>query len=148
MTSESQWYFFVPGIPIAQPRSRAVYTRNQPRMYTPDNGIVKWKRSIQFIARQNWHGRAMPDAFYVGLEIVFPRPKSMIWKTKPMPTVWHIKKPDRDNLDKAVLDALTGIFWIDDCQACDGRIKKRIAGGGEECGVYVLVHKLTEEELR
>ena len=144
MTSDREWHFFVPGTPIAQPRSRAVFTRNQPRMYTPDNGIVKWKRSVQFAARQVWHGKAMPDGFRVDLHLVFPRPKSMVWKTKPMPTLLHIKKPDRDNLDKAVLDALTGIFWVDDCQVCEGTIRKRIAGGDESEGVFVSIYRLGE----
>lgn len=61
-----------------------------------------------------------------------------------MPSIRHIKKPDRDNLDKAVLDALTGIFWIDDCQVCDGRIRKRIASGDESEGVFVSISVLEE----
>jgi Holliday junction resolvase RusA-like endonuclease len=31
-----------------------------------------------------------------------------------MPRLPHTSKPDRDNLDKAVMDALKGIAWIDD----------------------------------
>lgn len=139
-----QWNFFVPGSPVAQPRIRATVTGGNARMYTPDNGVVRWKRSIKFIARQNWHGLAMPDAFRVDLEFIFARPKAMTWKTKPMPSINHLKKPDRDNLDKAVLDALTGIFWQDDCQVCDGRIQKRIASGAENEGVYVSVFRMGE----
>jgi Holliday junction resolvase RusA-like endonuclease len=63
-----------------------------------------------------------------------------------MPSIWHVKKPDRDNLDKAVLDALTGIFWHDDCQVCSGSIEKRIAGGGDESGVEIFVYRFEEME--
>ena len=37
---------------------------------------------------------------------------------------WKDTGKDRDNCDKLILDALTGIFWLNDSQICDGRIKK------------------------
>jgi Holliday junction resolvase RusA-like endonuclease len=38
-------------------------------------------------------------------------------------------KPDRDNLDKAVCDAITAAgVWADDSQVTDGRIRKRYVG--------------------
>lgn len=86
----------------------------------------------------------MDGPFYVHLKFVFPRPKSMVWKTKEMSRIWHTKKPDRDNLEKAVLDALTGIFWVDDCQVCAGRVEKWIASGDESEGVFVSILVLEE----
>ena len=38
--------------------------------------------------------------------------------------VWHTTRPDRDNLDKFILDAMCGVFWRDDSIICDGRIQK------------------------
>ena len=38
--------------------------------------------------------------------------------------IWKDTGKDRDNCDKLILDALTGIFWLNDSQVCDGRIKK------------------------
>lgn len=38
--------------------------------------------------------------------------------------IWKDTGKDRDNCDKLILDALTGIFWVNDSQVCDGRIKK------------------------
>lgn len=40
------------------------------------------------------------------------------------------KKPDRDNIDKFVLDALEGLCWVNDVQVCDGRVMKRWADEG------------------
>ena len=37
---------------------------------------------------------------------------------------WHTSKPDRDNVDKLILDSLTGIFWRDDSQVCAGGVSK------------------------
>lgn len=56
-----------------------------------------------------------------------------------MPRLPHAKKPDRDNLDKAYLDALRGLLWIDDAQICDGRIEKWIAAGDEQPHVLITV---------
>jgi Holliday junction resolvase RusA-like endonuclease len=58
------------------------------------------------------------------------------------------KKPDRDNLDKAVLDALTRCkFWLDDCQVCAGNISKQYTLVGVRPGVYISVWQL-EESVR
>ena len=40
---------------------------------------------------------------------VMPRTQSQICKKKPMPRIPHQKKLDRDNLDKALMDALKGL---------------------------------------
>lgn len=76
---------------------------------------------------------------------VFPRPLSMVWKKKPMPRVLHTKKPDIDNVQKAIQDALTGIAWTDDAQVC-GMLNPRkwIAAGGEE--PHVEIEWYEEEE--
>lgn len=38
---------------------------------------------------------------------------------------WKDTGKDRDNCDKYILDALTGIFFLNDSQVCDGRIMKK-----------------------
>jgi Holliday junction resolvase RusA-like endonuclease len=43
-----------------------------------------------------------------------PRPKYI-----KKDAIWHTKKPDIDNLAKAVMDALNGIVWKDDSQICE-----------------------------
>lgn len=37
---------------------------------------------------------------------------------------YKISKPDRDNLDKFVLDAMSKVYWKDDSQVCAGEILK------------------------
>jgi Holliday junction resolvase RusA-like endonuclease len=98
-----QWNIFVAGLPIAQPRTRATAISGHARLYTPNNGIRAWKQSIQIAARQVWHGEPMTGPMRVDCRFVFPRVDAQIWKRKPMPAIWHCKKPDRDNLDKAFL---------------------------------------------
>lgn len=145
--SNYRWVFFVPGTPIAQPRARATAIGGHARMYTPTKHIKKWKYEIQLAARQQWHGEPMQGPFSVELLFTFPRSQAITWKTKPMPALWHVNKPDRDNLDKAVLDSLTGIFWKDDCQVCDGRIMKRTASGKQPEGVLVAITHMRDMEI-
>ena len=38
-----------------------------------------------------------------------------LWQRYSLPLI-HIKKPDRDNLEKMVMDALNGVYWKDDSQ--------------------------------
>lgn len=79
----------------------------------------------------------------VTCEFVFPRPKSHFTskgQIKADAPVWHTQKPDRDNLDKAVLDTLTKIeMWRDDSQVCSGQLLKRWAALGEPSGVQIAV---------
>jgi len=46
-------------------------------------------------------------------------------KLKDSAPVWKDTGKDRDNCDKFVLDALTGVFFLNDSQVCDGRIIKK-----------------------
>jgi Holliday junction resolvase RusA-like endonuclease len=44
---------------------------------------------------------------------------------KGKPTgIWAVTKPDRDNIDKIVLDSLNGVAWIDDATVTAGGVYK------------------------
>jgi len=143
--------FFAPCIPKGQPRVRACRRGSFSGVYTPDTAD-RFKSDVQLAAKRAF-ALQMPsgatfgrDAVRVDWECVFPRPhahftgKGQIKDSAPN---WHIQKPDRDNLDKAILDSLTTIaIWRDDCQVCSGMIIKRWAAMGETCGVQITI---TEE---
>ena len=125
--------FIVPGIPIAQPRARATAIGGHARMYeSKSHPVAAFKAACRLAARAAYDGPPFDCPLVVDIDFVFPRSKSQIWKKQSMPRMWHTKKPDRDNCDKAVLDALNGILWIDDCQICRGTIAKYIAAGNEQ----------------
>ena len=53
----------------------------------------------------------------------------------------HIVKPDRDNLVKSCLDALTTLgMWRDDCQVCDGETRKIYVE--ENPGAWIRIRRL------
>ncbi len=104
----------IPGEPIAQPRAKATTIgAHHVRMYTPAKtstgrtiGIVEYKAAVRRAAGEAYIAAPLDCPVEVDCEWVFGRPKALTWKKKPMPRVPHTRKPDRDNLDKATLDAL------------------------------------------
>jgi len=66
----------------------------------------------------------------VDVDFVLKRPQNVSIKKHGKGLVWSPKRPDRDNLDKAVLDALTGVLWYDDAQIVTGRIRTLYAEVG------------------
>jgi len=140
--------FIVAGIPVAQPRVKATIRGNHAGVYTPtktstgrSNGVAEFKAAIRKAASE-FEGSLPTGPLRVDAVFVFPRQKNRIWKSKPMPRYRMVTKPDRDNLDKGLLDSLKGILWIDDNQVCDGRIQKWHAAGDEKPHVLVTVTKL------
>lgn len=140
---------FVHGEPKAQPRSRAFSRNGKAGVYDPGTA-EGWKGAIAASLKSH-AGRAIPDALRVDLIFYFPRPKSHFGtgrnagKLKLTAPVWHTKKPDIDNLEKAVYDALSeksGIgLWKDDTQVVQSRPEKRFADdrpAGMQIDIYSL----------
>jgi Holliday junction resolvase RusA-like endonuclease len=127
--------FDVYGIPKAQPRPRA-FARKMGNKYVArvfEAGTAEeWKSLIAAAAKPHTPPTPILGPVCVDLTFFFPRPKSHFRTGKNAGALrddaplWHTGKPDRDNLEKAVLDALTqlGGFWRDDSQVCDGRVVK------------------------
>lgn len=138
----------VPAIPVAQPRQRHRIAKSAAGKsfvvnYTPSKAPVNdFKATVRHAAASEYQGPPFTGPLRVDVCCVFPRPAGMFWKTKPMPRVPHAKKPDRDNVDKAVLDSLKGLLFLDDAQACQGNIEKWVASGDEQPHVLIGVSEL------
>jgi Holliday junction resolvase RusA-like endonuclease len=116
--------FFVPGTPKAQPRPRA-FARNfggkwQARVYDASTA-EGWKAAIAVAAKPFLPSEPLVGPVELHIDFYMPRPKSHSTKKglRPAAPNWHTQKPDIDNLEKAVMDALTQIgMWSDDSQVC------------------------------
>lgn len=138
--------FFVPGDPKGQPRARRGAGKH---MYTPDtaNGF---KECIYAVAREHTPKVPLTGPVSMTVTAVFARPKSHYGTGKNADKLrsdaphYHTSKPDRDNVEKAILDALTRLgFWKDDAQVCDGRMTKIYEGGVPmKVGCYVVITAL------
>ena len=114
-------------------------------MYNPPGPVDAFKAHVRLAAGVAYKGAPFGGPVRVDLHFMFPRPKNKIWKKRAMLPYRHIKKPDKDNLEKSVYDALTGLLWIDDCQICDGRTQKWVISGDERPGVRISIRELRNE---
>ena len=141
--------FFAPCIPKGQPRVKACRRGAFTRVYTPDTAD-DFKEAVMNNAMAAIFGMCRPvfgtGPVRVDWECVFPRPKAHFTakgQIKASAPKWHTQTPDRDNIDKAILDALTSIeMWHDDRQACSGMLIKRWAALGEPSGVQITITAL------
>lgn len=132
--------FTIPAVPVAQPRQRHANRGDFIQSYIEkDNPVWAFKAAAQLAAAAIYSGPPLDTPLRVDLVFVMPRPKTMYWKKKPMPRVPFGKKPDRDNLEKSLYDALNKRLWRDDSLICDGRVQKVYAAGDEQPHVEITV---------
>lgn len=119
--------FRVNGTPKGQPRPRAFVRGNRAAVYDP--GTAEGWKSCIAMACKDIEGAMISSPLTVTLTFYMPRPKGHFRSNgalKPSaPVMLCAKKPDADNLAKAVLDALSGIrAWIDDDQVVELTVHK------------------------
>lgn len=150
--------FFVPGLPVGQPRAKATSAGGRTRMYTPTtlkqsdgskkpHPIVLFKAMVRTASHNAMVAAGLSKAEGpVTCEITasFPRKSRPKWLEKGSywEAAWksggavpHTPKPDRDNMEKACLDAMKDIVFCDDKQVWDGPVRKFIAAKDESVGV-------------
>ena len=133
--------FFVSGTPKAQPRVKAFRRGNHAGVYTPDSA-ENWKAAVRQEASANALESLITGPIRLQLDFFMPRPKAHLDRhgiPKPKSPVWHSKKPDLDNLIKAVTDAITDTqrIWLDDSQICQITATKTYALQHSGCSVRI-----------
>lgn len=98
--------------------------------------VAKWRREIASVAREHM-GDEAPSQDALGVELVFrfPRPKSH----GPGAPLFRTQRPDVDKLARAVLDACTGIVYMDDCQVVALGAQKQY---GDAAGVEIIIESM------
>ena len=135
----------VRGEPKAQPRVNHFYNKKlgAVRTYTPGTA-EEWKSLIAEAARDKIPESPLRGPTRVDISFRFKRPKSH-YRTgrrsselRPDAPTHHTNKPDRDNLDKAVLDVLVRIgMLVDDSVVCYGEISKWYDDANPGCTITV-----------
>lgn len=125
----------IPGNPRPQgrPRTRIITPKFGKAFATiyEDGKDKRAKVHIQSNVRSQAPAEPLTGPLEVELWFYLPRPQGNYGtgrnagQLKASAAKFHIKKPDSDNCEKLLLDALTGIFWNDDSQICDTHIHKR-----------------------
>jgi len=111
-------------------------------------GLVEWQDQVARRARQEWASSPAPFPFELELEFQLPRPRSE-WAARfdgalrKGASVYPTRRPDLDKLERAILDALTGVVYVDDSQVVGITSRKRFhAKVLDPTGVWVTVRRL------
>jgi Holliday junction resolvase RusA-like endonuclease len=96
--------------------------------YTP-KATALYENWVKLCCQQAMEGRLpLTGALHVSLTFVMPIPKSYSKRDKAAISeglLLPAKKPDIDNLEKAVLDGANGVLWRDDAQVVSKTAQKR-----------------------
>lgn len=123
--------FEVLGVPVGKGRPKFSTVNGHAVAYTPAK-TANYETLVKLSYQQKYAGcmfdkdiplRAIIRAF-------FPIPKSASKKKQEQMRdlrILHTKKPDADNVIKAVLDALNGVAYYDDSQVAEVMISKAYA---------------------
>lgn len=119
--------------PQSRPRFSKWGTYEDPKM-------LKWRKEVTNYIKENYDGDYFDGAVSVNVTFYMKAPKTISKepsKKAKLPTlkkfqnfvrelIWHDKKPDIDNLVKAVFDSISKseIVWTDDNIVCDLHAKK------------------------
>jgi Holliday junction resolvase RusA-like endonuclease len=123
---------FVNGIPKAQPRPRMTAAGH---VYNP-NSADAWKEIVR-TAFNAFRRTPLTNPIRLRVSFFLPRPKAM----KGEAAVPHVKKPDVDNLLKAVMDAMTNAgVWKDDALVYVTEAGKWYAQG-KKTGAQIMVEE-------
>ncbi|HHK42098.1 MAG TPA: RusA family crossover junction endodeoxyribonuclease [Planctomycetaceae bacterium] len=150
----SSVFFILPGKPVGQgrPRMRTVKTkdgRSFASAYDPAKSR-NYKSLVQDIAAralEDVGGQILSGPCSVHIHAKAAWPRSQWRKRTPRPLSWWTGKPDIDNIAKAILDAMSGVVYLDDTQVCRLSVEKTRPPQGEPDCVRVSVFEVGDGDL-
>lgn len=109
------------------------------RVFSPGTAEA-WKADVVRAGESMRPAEPLSGPVRVDIDFFLPRPKRLMRRRDPDGPVPAIGKPDRDNLDKAVLDALKNDGWLrDDGQVWSGEPRKWYHAKAGHPGAIVAV---------
>lgn len=120
--------FTVPGEPFGKQRPRVVRRGSFSSTYTPKE-TVTYENYVKVMFQEVAKGRRFADSAMLDVRLVayFGIPKSTSQKKRGLMlegVIRPTKKPDSDNIAKAICDSLNGIAYHDDSAVVDMQIRK------------------------
>ena len=151
--------FTVPGVPIPQGSANWVVSKTTGKVIPIVSKKLKpWRREIAWIAKDAMGGQFFVGGVSMTLVFTFERPKCH-YRTGKFSHLLrddapdrHLQKPDGDKLERAVLDALTGVAYSDDSEVDVVGKQKRWGqrGGfaGLECTMRGVCYGTVQEKAQ
>jgi crossover junction endodeoxyribonuclease RusA len=133
--------FFVPGAPKPQGSKRGYVVKGRAVLVESSNGVKDWRGDVKALAQRSKGDIPTCVEGAVSMRIVFlmPRPKYLCTKKRMNDDPPHTSKPDADKLLRAVMDALTGVMFLDDSQVTRLGVEKKYAAYGDAPGANIAV---------
>lgn len=114
---------------VPRGKGRPIFSSKNKTARTPESTRA-YENEIKILARRQFKGNPLTQPIQVYVIFEMPRPKT---SKRTYPTV----KPDCDNLQKSLFDALNEILWVDDSQivkveaykvyGTNGKIKMKVS---------------------
>jgi len=145
--------FFVPGTPVPKGSARAFVNKYTGRASVVQDNAERQRPWASLISLKAEEAGLRPVAGGIVLRLRFrmPRPKAHLrtnGDVKPAAVrLPHTKKPDCDKLVRLVLDALTGIAYVDDSQVV-GIYAEKFYVFPSAAGCEIIVEPAEEEEIK
>lgn len=134
--------FTVPGQPVGKGRAKAARRGKFVTFYTPEK-TASYESLVAYAGNIAMNGRQLiTGPVSVELDIRLQIPASWSKKKREQAAkglIYATKKPDADNVEKAVFDGMNSVVWADDAQVVKVIKCKRYA---ETPGVVVIVREL------
>jgi Holliday junction resolvase RusA-like endonuclease len=103
---------------------------------------MAYKRGLNLIARSQYKGKPLKGALIAKMTFYMPLPKNGVSQKRKVKAGDHVTTtPDIDNLQKTVLDGISGIAFTNDNQISEIRASKIYR---ETAGIEVEVYELGE----
>jgi crossover junction endodeoxyribonuclease RusA len=136
--------FFVAGVPVPKGSAKSFWNKKAQKTVTIQDNADRqkpWASIISLTANQHIRATQLGPVI-LRAKFFMPRCKGHLRKNgtlKPSAPRHHIVKPDSDKLLRCVMDALTGIAYLDDAQVIDPHPTKEYAPPGQPAGVEITV---------
>ena len=142
--------FRVFGDPVPQGSMKAFVVKGRPILTSTSKNLKEWRNLVAYQANSYITENSLVG-FYANAEPVkvvakfyFARPKSHFKASGELrlrAPRFKRTRPDIDKLARAVLDALTGVFFEDDSQVVFLQVEKEYAELGEGPGVEISIEE-------
>ena len=127
----------IPSIPVAKGRPRL----SKWGTYTPKK-TKDYEAYVQSLWAQQY-GNMEPSQKPIKCDLTFefepPKSYTKTMRKRCLQEIWHVKKPDTDNLIKSVTDSLNGLAYVDDSQIVVMTVEKKY---GEESRTVIELFEL------
>ncbi len=134
---------YLDGVPGQKGRPQFARTAGGVRTFSRAK-TVRYETRLRQEGQRLWPFAPMTEPIKLTVTAVFPIAASWPkWRRAlaALGKLWHVGKPDLDNVIKIAGDGLNGVLWVDDSQVCWLEAKKFY---GESPGLWLSVEQLDD----